>query len=263
MNTRRAGWWVVLASIAVILGGSSGAVADSPVQLGSVFADTYSAFAPLFSFHQSYADHLFQGTPVEIPKDMAKACGGFSEALAYLHLEIQIQTASTTALAMPALIHLRSDAAGFCATYGPALEAIDAWIEVDMEVLGQVSEDGLFARIAQLNDGLDLVFTEAFDGLPTEEARWRFAVTFAVRTILVSEALERLNTNLREIFYGNTEAEAPPLPVSEAVSEAMALLVALSGQDLSADEAESAWAAAETIYCDFMGMSEEASADPE
>ena len=263
MKTRRAGWRVVLLSVIVALAGSSCVAADSAARLAATFADTYAAFAPLFSFYQSYADHLFQGTDVEIPDSIALACAAFPKALGFLHLEIQTQTASSSLFTMPALVHLRSDAAGFCTAFEPRLEEMDTWIEVDPEMLRQASEEGLFAAISQLNDGLDLVFTEMFDGFSAEEARWRFAVTFAVRAILVSETVERLNSNLREILYGDAEAEAPPLSVSEAVGEAMALLIALSGKDLNADEAESAWAAAEIVYHGFMEIPEAESAELE
>ena len=263
MNTRRGRWLLVLVSAAVLLGGSFGAVAEPAAQLGAIFAETYSAFAPLFSFYQSFADHLFQGSAVEIPGDVATACGGFAEELAYLHLEIQIQTASQSAFSMPALLHLRSDAAAFCATFGPTLVEISAWIEVDAESLRLASADGLFIGISELNAGLDRVFTEVFDGFASEESRWRFAVTFAVRAVLVSEGVKRLNANLNEIFYGDSDADAPPIPVPEAVEEAMAVLVERSGQELLAEDEASVLTAARIVYEHFSQDSEETPANQE
>ena len=263
MNTRRGSWLLVLVSAAVLLGGSAVALAEPAAQLGATFAETYSDFAPLFSFHQSFADHLFQGSAVEIPTDVAVACGGFAEALAYLHLEIQIQTASESAFSMPALLHLRTDTAAFCAAFGPTLVEIGAWIDVDMESLRLASAEGLFVGISQLNDGLDRVFSEVFDGFTSEEARWRFAVTFAVRAILVSESVERLNANLNEIFYGDSDAHAPPIPLPETVEEAMAFLVERSGQELLAEDEEVVLSSAAMVYEFFIGDFEEMRANQE
>ena len=259
MKTRGAGQSLVLLGVIVAFAGSFCVAADPAARLGAMFADTYSAFAPLFSFYQAYADHLFQGTDVEVPDAVAAACGEFSEALGFLHLEIQTQTASSTALSMSALVHLRSEAAGFCSAFEPRLKEMDAWSEVDPDILRQASEEGLFAAISQLNDGLDLVFTEMFDGFSIEEARWRFAVTFAVRAIIVSETVERINANLGEIFYGDSESRTPPLPVPQLVADAMRLLVELSGRELTEEEASQAQGAAETVYGHFVGTQDTAS----
>lgn len=256
MKTRRAGWILVLVCASVALGNAICIAAASAAGLGSVFADAYSAFAPLFSFYQSYADHLFQGTDVEVPDAVALACESFSEVLGFLHLEIQTQTASSTALSMSALVRLRSDAAEFCSAFEPRLKEMDAWSEVDPEILRQASEEGLFAAISQLNDGLDLVFTETFEGFSSEEARWRFAVTFAVRAIIVSETVERINTNLGEIFYGDGESQTLPIPVPQTVADGMGFLVKLSGRELAEDEASQAQEAAETVYGHFIGTQE-------
>jgi len=249
MARRLAIWWIALSF------GTCAAIAG-PAELGARFADAYSAFAPLFALYRSYADHLFEGTDVAVPPEIGGACEAFPHELASLYIDLVVQTPPATAETMTRLVHLRSDTAVFCDTYGATLEAIAAMDPVDLDRLKQASRDRLFATINAMNDRLEGVFSSALDGIGDGVGRWRFAVAFAVRSILRRGAPDRIDSNIAEILYGGEGRTAPPIDVPADVSDAMVGLVEASGRALSPGEAEAALTWALRIEAFLLGDAE-------
>lgn len=225
-----------------------GALADVAAGLGSRFADAYTAFAPLYTLYRAYAEHLFQGVEVEVPHQLSMACGRFAEELAFLHVDLVSQTSSSIAEAMPFLIHLRSETAAFCSLHQGTLDVIAGSPQSDLPLLKQASEAGMFAAISALNDGLESVFSGTLEGFSDGEDAWAFAVTFAVRTLLGQEKLDRLGSNLKEIFYGSEEAGPLPVEVPVLIGDAMSRLVERSGRPLSSEDAKIVLDDARTVY---------------
>lgn len=222
-------------------------------ELGVSFADTYSAFAPLYVFYRSYADHLFLGTDVEIPMHLAESCQSFSFRLGLLQIEMMGQTASATTGTLDLVMALRIDLSDYCVRHAAALEDIAAMSVVDSEVLATASEDGLFAGIQALSDELGSLLDAVLLSLDGDEERWRFAVSFSMRGLLNQETVERIDANLRDILYGSETAEGPPVEVPPDVKMAMAALVAASGEDLEPEEAIEAVGHAAIVLAFLLG----------
>jgi len=225
----------------------------SPAILGSQFADTYTAFAPLYVLHRSYAEYLFSGTAVEIPSDLAAACERFSYEMALFHVDYITQTESVTAGGLAYLVRLRAELASFCDAYTGSLAAIAEPDEVDYEILKAASDAGLFAEIKRMNDLLATALDEILAGLGEGVDRWTFAVTFAIRTLLNQTEIERIDADLREILYAGPEGTAPPFAVPAEILEAMERLIGLSGQELSDSDVDDAIESATAIYNHFTG----------
>jgi len=225
------------------------------VALGFRFADTYSAYAPLFALYRSYADHLFEGTDVSVPPEIGDACQSFAQELGALYIDLVVQTPPATAETMMRLVHLRGDLAGFCADYGETLEAIAATDPVDLDLLRQASRDRLFATIRALNERLEAVFATAVEGIGEGIERWWFAVAFSMRSILRRGDPERIDSNIAEILYGEADGAGPPIEVPPRVSDAMAGLIDRSGRTLLPDEVEAVveWA---SVIADFISNAE-------
>jgi hypothetical protein len=252
-------WVLLFASIAILVAAVGQTRVSSPESLmcpqgraGSQFADVYSAFAPWFALHEAFAEYLFRGSETEIPADLSSCCEGFSLALARLQLTMGAQSDSPTAVLNARLPELLVEVDTFCAIYRPILETIDASDGGDFTDLEEASDAGLFARIYELHERLEDLFTTAFDEIDNDRSRWSFAVAFTVRTLTSHEAIERIDEDLAGIFYGREGASGPPFPVPEAIAEAMAGLVALSGRDLPPSESERAGRWAEEILAAFV-----------
>jgi len=239
---------IVIVVILVVGLLSYGELAHVAAGLGSRFADAYTAFAPLYTLYRAYAEYLFQGGEIEVPHRLSTACDQFAEELAFLHVALVSQTSSSIAEAMPFLIHLRSDTAAFCALYQGTLGVIAGSPQGDPPSLKQASEVGMFAAVSALNEGLESVFSAALDGFSDGEDAWAFAVTFAVRTLLGQEELERIGSNLKEIFYGSEDVAVPPVEVPALIGDAMARLVEHSGYPLSSEDSERVVDDARTVY---------------
>lgn len=209
--------------------------------LAARLADAYAAYAPLLVFYESYGEYLFDGTEVTAPSNLSGCCETFPIALAQLHVELVAADGLPDAGELNALLlELRGDADAFCGVYRPALETIDSWGEADLVYLQEASEARLFARIYELNERLERLFTTAFDGIAEEDARWHFAVAFTVRTLASRGRIGRIEEDLTGIFYGRVDASAPPFPVAAHVKDAMAGLIALVGRDISPEESQRA-----------------------
>jgi hypothetical protein len=209
-------------------------------RLGAQFADVYFTFAPWFTLHEAFSEHLFRGSEMEVPADLSSCCERFPQALARLQLTIASKPDALPTGPNDRLLELRVEADAFCAVYRPILETIDASDGVDLPDLDEASDAGLFARIFALHERLEDLFTTSFDEIDDDQARWCFAVAFAVRTLANRERIERIDEDLAGIFYGREGASGPPFPVSAEIAEAMAGLIALAGRDLNGSE--SAWA---------------------
>lgn len=222
-------------------------------RLGSRFAKVHAAFAPLLAFQESYASHLFEGTAVETPPGLALACEAFAIELASLHVELLAEAALLPETAAGRLVRLRVETDAFCGSHAAALAELAGSAPPDPTLLEAASEAGLFAGIYALSERLDEAFTEVFDGIETEEARWAFAVSFACRALIERPAIVRLSEELPGILFGGSDRDRPPFPTPSAIAESMTELAALAGRDLSPEEVDRAEALAATIHAHFVG----------
>jgi len=244
-------------ALVLLLTALSAACCGFEAELGSRFADAYTAFAPLFLLHRSYADHLFQGTGVEISTYLAESCQSFSYQLALLQIDLIEQTASQMTETLNFLVRLRMEQAAYCDRHATTLEGITVAPDVDLEILDAASDAGLFAGIQLLSDLLETSLDAALSELEEDLGPWRFAVAFSMHSILDQRPVERMDSNLREILYGSEEATGPPIGVLDAVADAMAGLIELSGRDLDEEEAAQASDHAAIVYRFIMGYEEE------
>jgi len=236
----------IIAALALIAALSLVAVSNPEAALGSQFADLYSSFAPLYALYRSYADHLFTGAPVAIPSGIGGSCAELFSAVNGIPSDLLTQTSSV------ALAVLRAEVVGFCASYRLTLEEIErSSPEGLIPLLDRASDEKLFASIHKLNSTLEGTLSQALSALGEGVKRWRFAVAFAVRTIIDRSTIDRIDDDLRGIFYGE-EGGAPPVDLPEQVSDAMAALIALSGRPLTEGEADQARYLAEYIECYFV-----------
>ena len=234
----------IVAALTLIIVLSPVAVSSPEAALGSQFADLYSSFAPLYALYRSYADHLFTGAPVVVPLGVSDSCTGLVAALSGISADLLTQTPSA------ALAVLRVEVVDFCVSYRPTLEEIER-SSPDGPLLERASDERLFASIFELNGMLEETLSQALSSLDEGVGRWRFAVAFAVRTIIDSSPIDRIDDDLRGIFYGEG-GSAPPVDLPEQVSDAMAELIALSGRPLTEGEADQARYLAEYIECYFV-----------
>lgn len=238
---------LVLTIVAVL----SGVTTASPAAtLGSSFADSYAAFAPLYEFYRSYADYLFAGSSTTIPPYLDTACDAFPAALETLHLVLITQTASVTTLGH--VVRLRSEAAAFCARFGDALRSAAEAGAVDAETLDEWSDTGLFVSIYGMNRSFELTLDAALDAEDGGRGRWDLAVAFALRSLLLSPDLDRVSPEMDEILYGVDGASAAPFPVPPDVAAALATLVAQAGKTLEAGRQADIVAAAALVYAYVM-----------
>ncbi len=224
-------------------------------RIGSEFAEVYASFAPILAVHESYAAHLFEGTPVAIPPGLESACETFSIELASFHGSLVSREQVTANGLSETLVRLRIEADAFCASFGGTLREI-ARSGSDPAILDQASEAKLFSEIYALSERMEEAFTEVFDSIDGDESRWVFSVAFSSRALLTRSSIDRVGDDLSDIFYGSDDATQPPFPVPNEVAEAMAELIDLSGRDLVRVESERARALAAVIWRHFASDSE-------
>ncbi|MFC2079283.1 hypothetical protein ACFLSZ_04815 [Candidatus Bipolaricaulota bacterium] len=215
----------ILCSLLVMMLSSASSGAGQPAQVGGAFADIYGAFAPLGVFHRSYADFLFYGTDVAIPEGLAAACEETGPLLGLLHIDLLTQTGSHVTDTLPRLARLRANLAAFCDVHSGTLIGISLLDSPDLAILKGASELGLFADIYELQNGMQFAFEAYLDGLTNEQAKWEFAVAFALKTVLDQEDLTKIEPGLRDILYGSEEATLPPPFVSQDIATAIMQLV--------------------------------------
>lgn len=218
------------------------------VRLGGSYSDLYSEFAPLYLFYRSYGDHLFKGTPIEVPGGLPEACERLAYEAALLQIDVMTQTASTTIPnIMPELVRLRIDIDAYCVAHVDTLLAIAAWTEVDNEEIKQASDVGLFSGIRDLSSALEMVLDGVIEAFAMDLDRWYFGIAFSMRGVLTQPTIGRMDENLPEILYGSPDAVEPPIDVPEDVARAMARLIELCGRELTASEAMEVRGLAEVI----------------
>ena len=209
--------------------------ADDAARLGAVFSEAYLAFGPIHALHAVYEAYLFEGILPTVPSELGDACDGFLQQLAQAHLLFATQTASL--IVAPAMwINLRVYADAFCLAHGETLQSISCQNVLSAERLQTASETGLFPAIFDLRELLGQAFTETFEDLPDDEARWRFSVAFSTTALALRSELARIDDDLGAIFYGGEGRTEPPFAVAEDIQKAMERLIELSGRDLELSE---------------------------
>lgn len=237
---------LLLAFIALLL--LSFPAAGSYACLGSIFADVYTAFAPLYALHDSYANYLFTGSEVTVPSGLDEACEELSQHLGKLHMGLIIQSDSQRVEVLAHLADLQGNVASFCATQQEQIAAIAAMEENDLTLFSQASERGLFAEIKELRTLLDEVFTLTLENLTEERDQWMFNAAFVIRTLINQEEIEQINLSLEQILLGSEETPAPPEDLPEEVLQGLHALVFFSGRKLTPQEQEEVVTLARTIY---------------
>lgn len=249
MDRQIAGLTLIVCLFAVVMGNAS------PASLGSMFADSYTAFAPLYSLYRSYADYLFYGSEVAIPPGLEETCESFSDRLADLHMEFIVQTDSQTVAEVTLLAHLRASVASFCRDYQAEIAAISSLTEPDLSFFRQAADAGMFAAISELNKQLEGVFTLTLEDFGGTEAGWRFSAAFAIRTLINQEPIERIDPSLKEILLGPKEDPFPREDLPSAILPQIDALASLVDRNLSREEQEAAASLAQMIY-DFLVLAD-------
>jgi hypothetical protein len=138
------------------------------------------------------------------------------------------------------LARLGMEASGFCLSYLPTLEEIERSSPDGLiPLLDHAADERLFASIYAIDRSLEEAFSQTILALGEGLERWRFAVAFATRTIIDRDPLERIDEDLKGIFYGEGRS-SPPIGLPDTVDEAMAGLISLSGRSLTEYEADQA-----------------------
>jgi len=222
-------------------------VLSSPASVGSTFADTYSAFAPLYTLYKSYANFLFAGTEIVIPPDLKQACAYLQDKLKTLQIEIITQTDSQRIEQVTRLAHLRQTTNTFCQTYREMISAIASLPTADLNMFKQAADDSLFVVISDENKELEGLFSSTLDTYSGRE-QWKFAATFSIRTILEQGILIRLDSSLREILLGPEDALYAAGIVPATVLPQVEKLAALAGIDLDDVQQQRALSLTHEVY---------------
>lgn len=239
----------LLAGILVLAAGIGGLA--SPASLGSAFADTYTAFAPLYALYSGYAGYLLQGMEVTVPPGLEGACDRFAVHLAALQMAFIVQTDSQRVEEVTSLAHLRENALSFCDQYREAVESIATSEAADLVVLADLAGRGFFSRIQALNGILQEVFSQTLEDLQPGFDHWSFSAAFATRTVLLQEELLRIDPSLEQILLG--AGSSPSVDLPDEIAEAVRSLASLSGRDLSPEEREEAQRFALQIHAFLVG----------
>lgn len=225
--------------------------------LGSRFADTYAAFAPLAELYLSFGDHLMAGTPIALPGGVGTSCSAYGSELELLQEEIVVAPFDASE-ALGAVVRLRVAVEAFRSDFGRELAYLGA-LPLDLEMLPEADESRLDAErfFARIHD-LDVGFREALDAALANaegEARWAMAMSFSMRRLLIvpGEMLVPERVLTAPLFYGSEDGTTPRFLVPEPIEQAMAGLTARAGQELAEDEAAAVRSFAQQIYEYFLG----------
>jgi len=222
-------------------------VLSSPASVGSAFADTYSAFAPLYTLYKSYANFLFAGTEIVIPPALEQACPHLQDKLKTLQIEIITQTDSQRIEQVTRLAHLRQTTNTFCETYRETISAIASLPAADLDTFKQAADDSLFVAISDENKELEGLFSSILDTYEGSD-QWKFAATFSIRTILEQGNLVRLDSSLREILLGPEDGPYATGIVPAIILPQVEELAALAGIDLDDAQQQRALSLAHDVY---------------
>jgi len=242
MIHRVAGLTLAVCLLGVVLAGAS------PAALGSAFADSYTAFAPLYAVYRSYADYLFYGSEVVIPPGLNEACEVVSDRLVDLHMAFIVQTDSQRVEEVTRLARLRSSVASFCRDYQEQIAAIGNLSEPDLDLFTQAADAGMFAAVYELNKQLEGVFTIALESYEGTKSGWAFSVSFALRALLNQGPTEQVDPTLKEILLGPEKEPFSRKDLPAEILPEIDAFAALIGKSLTADEQEEMASLAQTIY---------------
>ncbi len=223
------------------------AAVSSPSSVGSLFADSYLAFAPLYALYKSYASYLFSGTEVVVPPNIEQACQDLLDNLGKLQVEIITQTDSQRIEQITSLAHLRQSTAAFCQSYSETICAIASLSVADPSVFEQAADARLFSAISDENSELDNVFSSMLETY-SDRKQWEFAVAFSTRTILKQEGPSRLHVSLSEILLGPEDNPHSPGIIPENLLPQTKELAAISQGDIDSAGPERVFDLAQQIY---------------
>lgn len=226
---------------------ASASALSSPASVGLDFADSYSAFAPLYTLYKSYANFLFAGTQIVIPPDLGGACSQFRDDLSALQVEIITQTDSQRIEQVTRIAHLRQTTGTFCQRYHDTISVIASLAVADLDTFKQAADGGLFAAISDENKELEGLFSSMLDTYTGSE-QWKFAVAFSMRTVLKQRDLVKLDSNLREILLGPKDHPYEAGIVPPAILSQARELAALAGISLDDTERQRAISLTREIY---------------
>jgi len=202
----------------------------SPAVVGSVFADIYTAFAPLYRLYNQYANYTIAGTVITIPPDVDMACDELSAQ--FVLLENSLQTDSQVVEKITCISKLRIGLYSFCDQYRRLIAEIASLRPVDPSLLVDAADQGLFVEINELKSLFDQLFSLTMQGLEGDSL-WCFNATFVTRTLLNQPLIERIDERLEQILLGGEEGPTPPNWLPAEIERAIDSLVSLCGGGLS------------------------------
>jgi dihydrofolate reductase len=222
--------------------------AGSYARLGSIFADVYTAFAPLYKLHDSYANYLFTGSEVIVPSGLGEACEELPQHLGKLHMGFIVQSNSQRVEVLDNLVDLQGSVASFCATYQEQIAAIAASEENDFILFSQAADEGLFAGIKELRTLLDDLLNLTLENLKEVRDQWMFNAAFVIRTLIDQDKIEQIEVSVGRILLGSEETPFPPEDLPGEVLQGIRSLVSFSGRELTPQEQEEVVTLAYAIY---------------
>lgn len=236
----------VLALVVCLLGAVLAGA--SPATLGSAFADSYTAFAPLYAVYRSYADYLFYGSEIAIPPGLNEACENVSDRLVDLHMAFIVQTDSQRVEEVTRLARLRSSVVSFCWDYQEQIATIGNLSEPDLDLFTQAADAGMFAAVYELNKQLEGVFTIVLESYGGTKDGWTFSVSFALRAFLNQGPVEQIDPTLKEILLGPEDDPFLRKDLPAEILPEIDAFAAFIGRSLTADEQEEMASLALAIY---------------
>ncbi|MEA3356148.1 MAG: hypothetical protein U9Q23_02235, partial [Candidatus Bipolaricaulota bacterium] len=217
----------------------------SPAVVGSVFADTYTAFAPLYRLYNEYANYTLTGTALTIPPHVDMACDELSGQ--FVLLEDSLQTDSQVVEQIACISKLRIGLYSFCDQYRRLIAEIASLRPVDPFLLVAAADQGLFVEINELKTLFDQLFSITMQGLEGDSL-WSFNAAFVTRTLLNQSLLERIDERLEQVLLGGEEGPAPPKWLPAEIERAIDSLVSLCGKELSSGDRQRAISLALQIH---------------
>ncbi len=224
---------------------------SSPASVGSCFADTYLAFAPLYTLYKSYANYLFSGTDLAIPLQVDQSCPRLLDSLEILQIEIITQTDSQRIEQLTRLASFRQTIDAFCQSYDSTISTIASLPQPELSVFKEAADAGFFAAISHENKALEHIFSSMLETY-SNRLQWEFAVAFSTRTILKQEQLLKLDVSLYEILLGPKDNPYPPGTVPKNLLPQVKELATLAKEGIDPVQSERVIHLASQIYAWLM-----------
>jgi hypothetical protein len=217
----------------------------SPTVAGSVFADTYTAFAPLYRLYNEYANYTLTGAAINIPPYVGTACDELSAQ--FVLLEDSLQTDSQEVEQITCISRLRTRLYSFCDRYQRLIAEIASLEPVDPFLLVAAADQGLFVEINELKTLFERLFSITMQGLEGD-SHWCFNAAFVTRTLLNQSLLERIDERLEQILLGGEGGPVPPKWLPAEIERAIDSLVSLCGKELSSGDRQRTISLAREIH---------------